>query len=194
TGDPDPAPAKTNGVNGFPENTPVAEMNDRQAAAYWKYQSRKHESTSKSNASAAQKLADIEAAQLSEQEKLAAAKEAAEQRAVAAERRAVDARIAVLASPDFADPSDAEAALDAADYIREDGTVDENAIKTRLAELLDAKPHWRKQNAPTTPPVPGLKPDPAQGRPGKGEVDFAKADNKQFADELAKYGLNSRST
>lgn len=34
----------------FPPNTPVAEMNDKQAAAYWKFQSRKHETTAKSRA------------------------------------------------------------------------------------------------------------------------------------------------
>lgn len=32
---------------GFPENTPLAEMNPEQQAAYWKQQARKHESTVK---------------------------------------------------------------------------------------------------------------------------------------------------
>lgn len=35
------------GDRGFPDNTPVAEMNDKQAAAYWKFQSRRHENTAK---------------------------------------------------------------------------------------------------------------------------------------------------
>lgn len=32
-----------NGENGFPEHTPVSEMTDAQAAAYWKHRSRSHE-------------------------------------------------------------------------------------------------------------------------------------------------------
>ena len=32
---------------GFPQNTPLAEMDDKQQLAYWKHQSRKHENASK---------------------------------------------------------------------------------------------------------------------------------------------------
>jgi hypothetical protein len=42
TGQP-PAPAATGGDDGYPANTPVAEMTHQQAAAYWRHQSRKHE-------------------------------------------------------------------------------------------------------------------------------------------------------
>jgi hypothetical protein len=38
------AEAKTSSERGFPEGTPVAEMTDGQQAAYWKHQSRQHES------------------------------------------------------------------------------------------------------------------------------------------------------
>lgn len=62
---PTPAPKKSSepakgsegsaeGPNGYPENTPVAEMTDRQAAAYWRHQSRRHEDGRK----AAQKALD----------------------------------------------------------------------------------------------------------------------------------------
>lgn len=44
------AAAAAQGDKGFPENTPVAEMTDKQAAAYWKWQSRKHEDTVKARA------------------------------------------------------------------------------------------------------------------------------------------------
>lgn len=40
-------PKQDEGEKGFPDNTPVAEMTDKQAAAYWKWQSRKHEKTVK---------------------------------------------------------------------------------------------------------------------------------------------------
>ncbi|MFI7608792.1 hypothetical protein ACIBTV_27280 [Micromonospora sp. NPDC049366] len=45
---PNPAPATGNGEHGFPENTPLAQMNDAQQAAYWRYHARKHEARANS--------------------------------------------------------------------------------------------------------------------------------------------------
>jgi hypothetical protein len=45
--DPPPNDPPADPDKGFPENTSVAEMTDKQQAAYWKYQSRKHENTVK---------------------------------------------------------------------------------------------------------------------------------------------------
>lgn len=59
---------------GFPENTPIAEMNDKQQAAYWKYQARKHEDTSKARA-------DYEAV-VAERDKLKAATQTDAEKAV----------------------------------------------------------------------------------------------------------------
>lgn len=68
-GDPDPKDGdpEPKGDKGFPANTPVAEMTPEQSAAYWKFQSRKHEKA----ATAAQKLVDdaAEAAKTDEQKR-----------------------------------------------------------------------------------------------------------------------------
>jgi hypothetical protein len=78
--------------------------------------------------------------------------------------QAVSSRVETLASADFADPSDALAAVsDPAKYLGVDGVIDEAAIKADLAALLERKPHWRRaeQSAPAAPRVPA--PNPAQG-------------------------------
>jgi hypothetical protein len=77
--------------------------------------------------------------------------------------KAVSSRVETLASADFADPSDALAAVsDPAKYLGVDGAIDEAAIKADLAALLERKPHWRRaSDAPAGPRVPA--PNPAQG-------------------------------
>lgn len=188
----DPAPAtKPNGPNGFPESTPLAEMSPDQQASYWKFQSRKHEATAKANADKAKKFDDIEDANKTEAERLAAKAEAAEAKADAATKRAVKAEIKSLAT-DFADPTDAESAVDAAKFVDDNGEIDTEGIKARLAEILETKPHWRK----TTPaPTPTPRPDPGQGpRPTPAATNFKDADKATFAAELAKYGVRPKSS
>lgn len=161
--------------------------------AKWRAMARKHEANAKTNSDAAKKLADIEAASLTEAEKLATAKDAAEKRATAAIERAVRAEVKALAADAFADPSDAVDALKAADYVDSDGEIDLDAIKGKLADLLEAKPHWKKA-APAVPVAPGLKPDPGQGaRQPVGPTNFKDAPKDEFAKELATYGLTPRS-
>jgi len=176
-----------------PEEKPKPEKPSTEAElAKWKALARKHEANSKANAKAAEKLAAIEDEQKTEAEKLVAAKDAAEARAAAALSRAVAAEIKVLASVDFADPTDAESAIKAADYVDDKGDIDTEGIKTRLAELLEAKPHWRK--APAEPPKPKApKPDPGQGARGKpAELDYRKASKEDFAAALAEFRLSPR--
>jgi hypothetical protein len=168
-----------------------AEKDWKAEADKWKALARKHESTAKNNKSAAEKLAALEESQKTDAEKLAAAKDAAEARAAAALTRAVAAEIKLLAA-DFADPTDAEAAVNAADFIDDKGDIDTEGIKTRLAELLEAKPHWRK--APAEPPKPkALKPDPGQGSRGKpAEVDYRNVSKEEFTAALAEFRLMPR--
>lgn len=159
----------------------------------WKAMARKHEATAKANSDAAKKLADIEEAQKTEAQKLLDKAEAAEQRAAAAIERAVRAEVKALATNDFADVTDAEDAIKASDYVASNGDIDVDAIKAKLADLLEAKPHWKKPTTPAAPPK--LKPDPSQGARG-GEpkpTNFKDADKADFAKELAQYGLTPRS-
>lgn len=78
---------------------------------------------------------------------------------------AVGNRIQTLASADFADPSDATAALaDPGKYLDAGGQIDEDAIKADLAAVLDQKPHWRRNSDNPGPRLPA--PNPAQGSGG----------------------------
>ena len=175
-----------------PEEKPKPEKPSTEAElAKWKALARKHEANSKSNADAAKKLAAIEDEQKTEAEKLVAAKDAAEARAAAALTRAVAAEIKVLAA-DFADPTDAEAAVNASDFIDDKGDIDVEGIKARLNELLEAKPHWRK--APAEPAkAKAPKPDPGQGARGKpAELDYRIASKEDFTAALAEYRLAPR--
>ncbi|MGV9364518.1 hypothetical protein [Amycolatopsis sp. NPDC003731] len=90
TGDQNTAPA------GGTDNTAPAggEVDYKAEAEKWKALSRKNEATAKANADAAKKLADIEAAQLSETEKLTKRVEAAEARAAELELKALKAEVA----------------------------------------------------------------------------------------------------
>ena len=75
---------------------------------------------------------------------------------------AVASRIEAMAAVDFADPSDAATALaDPAKYLDAGGQVNETAIQTDLAALLERKPHWRRQDGQPAPRVPA--PNHAQG-------------------------------
>lgn len=176
-----------------PSGKDPADPKDWKAEAEkWKALSRKHEGTAKTNADAAKKLADIEAAQQTEAEKLANAKEAAEKRAAAAYERAVQAEVRALAADGFADPSDAVDALHAAEYVNSEGEIDLDAIKAKLVGLLDAKPHWKKA-PPAAPAAPKPRPDPGQGaRTPAGPTNFKTAPREEFDTELAKYGARLR--
>lgn len=90
--------------------------------------------------------------------------------------RAVSSRVETLAADQFADPSDALAAVgDAAKYLGAGGEINEDAIRADLAELLEKKPHWRKPEGAPVRRIPA--PNPAQGSGGTAAVDPA----EQFA-------------
>jgi hypothetical protein len=72
----------------------------------------------------------------------------------------VTSTVKALAAADFADPDDAVRNLDAAKYLDAGGQVDEKAIQSDLAALLEAKPHY-KRSTETTSRVPA--PNRAQG-------------------------------
>ena len=76
--------------------------------------------------------------------------------------QAVSSRVERLAAEQFADPSDAFAAIpDPGKYLGAGGEIDESAIKADLAAVLEKKPHWRKPEGAPGPRVPA--PNPAQG-------------------------------
>jgi len=183
----DPDPADDDG-----KPSPAKDL--AEDVAKWKALARKHEQSAKSNADAAKKLAEIEDAQKTEAEKLQAAKDAAEARTQKALRRAVAAEIKVLAKDaDFADPSDAETAVNPDDYLDKDGEIDVEGIKARLAEILEKKPHWRKTADETLVKPKTPKPDPGQGSRGdKKPVDYRTASDEDYRAELTRLGVRVR--
>lgn len=136
----------------------------------------------------AAKVAEFEDRDKSESEKLAARAEKAEQRAEQAVQRAVRSEVKALAAEAFADPTDAELLGDLAKYISGDGEIDITAIQADLDDLLDRKPHLRKQAA--APPRKTPKPDPSQGpRKDPEPTDYRHADRSAVHAEMAKYGV-----
>lgn len=74
-----PEPARpAPGPNGFPLNTPVAQMTTEEREAYWKYNARKWEKDAKANSEAAKRWAEFEDSQKSELQRLQERAEAAE--------------------------------------------------------------------------------------------------------------------
>lgn len=98
---------------------------------------------------------------------------------------AVSSRIHSLAG-DFADPEDAVATLAAeGKYLDAGGVIDDAAIKTDLAALLERKPHWRRQQEPAKPRVPAPNAHQGSGNSGK-----SGADPRQEFAALLQAGLN----
>jgi len=131
----------------------------------------------------------------SELERAVARAERAEAVSKAATARAVHAEVKALASG-FADADDAVVHLQAkmAGYATADGDVDTETITADLAEILERKPHLRKQDgADPAPGKKGPKPDPGQGpRDTKPPASYRDADRSTLKGELAKYGVRLR--
>jgi hypothetical protein len=153
--------------------------------AQWKALSRKHEDRSKENATAAEELAAIKAAQQTEAEKVAARAEAAEKAAAGLRDRALKAEIRAAAG-EFADPADAALYLDLTKYNGDE--IDPDALAADLAAVLTAKPHLAKATAP--PPPPDLLQGARGGDPTP--VDYRSASKEDVAKEAARYGIKVR--
>ncbi|MEV4437491.1 hypothetical protein AB0K09_00490 [Streptomyces sp. NPDC049577] len=121
----------------------------------WKRRAREAEKLAKEHE---KRIAAFEDAQKTEADKLVDRAAKAEERAAKATRLAVAAKVEALAAASYQDPEDAVGALDPTAYIDDDGTVDTDAIKKALAELLERKPHWARESGPRQP-----KPDRGQG-------------------------------
>lgn len=141
----------------------------------------------------ARKVAEFEDRDKSELEKVSSRAEAAEKRAEAALSRALKAEVRALASSEFADPEDAAAFLDLSQYAA-DGDIDTGGLQDALAELLERKPHLRKQVASEPEQKKGPRPDPSQGpRKDPPPTDYRTASRDELRTKLAEYGVRLRS-
>jgi hypothetical protein len=135
----------------------------------WKAEARKWESRAKDNKSAADKLAEIEAANQTELEKAQKAAETEAARAQTATVRAVSAEVKALADG-FRVRGDALLHLkdrgDLARFVDNDGDIDTKAIEKELADVLKNRPDLAPEaTSEPTPAVPGARPVPVKGRP-----------------------------
>jgi hypothetical protein len=115
------------------------------ALAEWKQRARAAEKESRSHAARLQELEDRDKSEVQKASERAAA---ADQRAAAMAQRAAKAEVRALAASTFADPSDAAAFVDLADFVDDAGDIDSKGIEKALADLLKRKPHLGKEAAP----------------------------------------------
>lgn len=121
------------------------------ALAEWKQRAKAAERESRSHAA---RLQEIEDRDKSEVQKASERATAAEQRAAAMAQRAAKAEVRALAASTFADPSDAAAFLDLADFVDDQGDIDSKGIEKALADLLKRKPHLGREQ-PAAPSFDG---------------------------------------
>lgn len=165
-----PEPEVEVGPDGYPLNTPVAEMSPEHQAAYWRAQARKHEKAVKAYGKhtpdkvkeMAARLKEIEDAQKTETEKLA-------ERLAEAERRAQEAEIArarLLAAATHNIPATLlerlagtteEEINEAAEVL---ATEIEAEVERRLTAMQPAKPEPEPEPEPSRAhrPVESLRP------------------------------------
>lgn len=141
-----------------PGTDPALGPAGEKALAEWKRRAKEAEQQAKDQAAELQTFRDRDK---TEAERQADALNAATERADKATQLAVSSKVEALAAGRFADPLDAVEALRGGSYVGDDGTVNADAIKAALDDLLTRKPHWAA-SGPRTP-----APDPSQGpRPG----------------------------
>lgn len=157
-------PATGTTENGFPANTPIAEMTAEQQAAYWRDKAQSHEKRLK--AERERKAAEIEAARvaaLPDQERAVAEAKAAGRAEALKEAGANLARAEFKAAAAGRLSPALIAALDTSPYINDDGTVDTDAIARFVSD--NAPPPAAPADADTNDGKPDL-PDFGQGRRG----------------------------
>lgn len=158
----------------FPANTPVAEMTDKEAKAYWKAQARKHEARSKERADyddvkkKADQYDNLSAASKTENER---AVETARQEADDAARKderaktallLVDAKVESIATARGVKPEQLEPLLEALDrtkFLTDTGEVDADKVTNFVASIAPAVEEFGKGKN-------GRVPDLGQGRRG----------------------------
>lgn len=143
---PAPAPAAD---QGFPANTPVAQMTDKQEAAYWRHQSRKHEDRAKSTVSDTE-LSELRAA-AAERDQLKHAQMSDSEKAIAEARAEGEKNARLALAPDLvaaefrAQSAGRVPGLDALvedlnhqKFLTAEGRPDTAAISARVQALIPA--------------------------------------------------------
>ena len=141
--------------NGYPKDTPIAEMSDKEQAAYWKYHARQHEAKAKSREDYDQQKADAEKWRQAQDEKKTPdqkAIDAAKEEARAEERRKIAPRLVAAefkARSKGVDEELLEAFLEDIDhtkYLTADGDVDTEKVKARAEKLAPKKQQQQRRD------------------------------------------------
>lgn len=156
------------------QETSTQEPAAQPAPVDWEAEAKKWEKRSKDNFArlkeAEPKLAEYEqlkAASQTDAERQAQELNRWQSEAETWRKAAVGNRIQALAAVDFADPSDAVAALAEHNFLDAGGQIDEDAIRSELAAVLERKPHWRRPSEGAAAPVTRTPaPSAAQGTGG----------------------------
>lgn len=140
--------------HGFPKDTPLVEMSDKEQAAYWKFHARQHESKAKSREDYDQQKADAEKWRQAQKDQMTPdqkAIDAAKEEARLEERRKVAPRLVTaefkaLAGKDV--PKDLlDGFLEDVDYTKyldKNGDVDTEKVQKRV-DVLKPKQSTREQ-------------------------------------------------
>jgi len=142
--------------NGYPKDTPVVEMTDKEQAAYWKFHSRQHEGVAKSRADYDQQKADAEKWRQAQKDQMTPdqkAIDAAAEAARADERKKVAPRLvkAEFKALGKEVPKEIlEAFLEDADplkYLDDNGEVNTDKVQKRVEALTPKQEQRdRRQN------------------------------------------------
>ncbi len=170
---PAPTPATGDGPDGFPVNTPVAEMTPTQQAAYWKTQARKHEDRVKGMSDYDQVKAAYD-----EYQRLLAASQTEQEKAIADARRQGRTEALTQAGGQLVeqwfkaaigerlDKDRVNTILDGLDrtrFLTADGNVDTDKVRTYAESFLPAAP--AAAPAATTVPEAGQQAPAAPAAP-----------------------------
>ncbi|WP_329405411.1 hypothetical protein OG563_26475 [Nocardia vinacea] len=170
--------------HGYPDSTPLAEMDIAEQAAYWKHQSRKHEARARANTGAlsaedAQALRDqvtqLQAAALTDEQRAQAAEVAtAVEAARTAEREALlpmlhDAQLRGYASTVIKGDrlEGFVSTVNVAKFLNDAGQVDGEKVVAHVTAQYGA-PGETETPAGTPPSPPATYPDLGQGKTGAG--------------------------
>lgn len=177
------------GPNGFPLNTPVAQMTLEEREAYWKHNARKWEKDAKSNSEAARKYAEYEDSQKTELQRLQERAEAAE-RERDEERRSRARLMAAAAhnlSTDLLDRLGGATEEEINETAKAISDEIDSEIARRLPDLVAAEVEKRLAEVQQDTPEPerrGLRPGPSRPveslTPGAMPADERPVDGNDF--------------
>ena len=176
------------GPNGFPLNTPVAQMAPEEREAYWKFNARRHEKDAKANAEAARKYAEWEDSQKSEHQKLMERLEAAERERdeLSRGRARMMAAATYNLSTDLLDRlggGTEEEINETAEVLSQEI---ESEVARRLPDLVEAEVAKRLADLPQADPTPPARQRPVEAlTPGAMPANSQPEDGNDFLRRMA---------